>query len=162
MIFLKYILSFFLAIVSASFISIILTTLRCGIPICKKSLNGTVKDVPQEELNAIKKLLKKYYLSLLIDSVVIVLLSLIVVFPLKETLIFYIIIIVFYTLISFNKTGMTQDNLMEVDNSIIANKAISSPTKQYANLDEYISNRFKSNGTKTSFKDLRTDAKEDK
>lgn len=120
MIVLKYIITFVLGIVSASFISIILTVLRCGIPVCKRIIK--TNDAPEDEKKSAEKLIKKYYLSLLIDSTLILGISLLIYFLMNETFIFYLILAGFYTLISFRKTGMTQDNLMEVDNSISCNK----------------------------------------
>lgn len=120
MIVLKYIISFVLAIFTTSFLSIILTVLRVGLPICIQGRNNPkVDDI---EKVALYKLQKKYYLSLFLDSIIVIIFFCIVFFLLKETLIFYGIIVLFYLLISFNKTGATKENLMEVDNSISANK----------------------------------------
>ncbi len=119
MIILKYIITFILGIVSASFIIIMLTVLRCGIPVCKFIMKAL--DAPADEKEAAKKVIKKYYLSLFIDSCIVIIASIIVYFLMKETLIFYLILIAFYTLISFGKTGKTQENLLEVDNALSCN-----------------------------------------
>ncbi len=124
MIILKYILSFILGIVVTSFASIILTVLRVGLPICReiiKDNNNDNKDEIEYLKKASVKLIKKYYLSLFVDSIIIIVISLIVYFLMKETFIFYLIFVILYTLIFFNKTGMTQDNISETEHALHCN-----------------------------------------
>lgn len=119
MIVLKYIITFVLAIISSSFLIIILTVLRCGIPSCLKLKKAN--DISDSYKEAANRLQKKYKLSIFIDLFIISILSIIVCLLLKECLVFYIIFSLFYILISFKKTGMTQDNIEEFTNSIKAN-----------------------------------------
>lgn len=135
MIVLKYIITFVLGIISASFIVIILTVLRCGIPICKAIIKES--DVSKDEKQSSKKLIKKYYLSLLIDFIIITILFLLVYFLMKETFIFYLILIGFYTLISFGRTGMTTENLLEVNNSLSCNIDLNNNIDSIDDLSKY-------------------------
>jgi len=135
MIVLKYIITFVLGIISASFIVIILTVLRCGIPFCKAIIKEP--DVLEDKKQSSKKLTRKYYLSLLIDFIIVTILSLLVYFPMKETFIFYLILIGFYTLISFSKTGMTTENLLEVNNSLSCNIDLNNSIDNINDLSKY-------------------------
>lgn len=120
MIVLKYFITLILSFFSASFIVIILTNLRCYIPVCKNAIKDT--EVPQDEKQASKKLIKKYSISIIINFSLFVIISLLIYFLLKETLIFYIVFISLYTLIYYKYTGITQDNLMRVNHAINCNK----------------------------------------
>ena len=122
MIVLKYIITFVLSIISASFLGIILTVLRCGIPLCIEYKKEP--DISNIDKQAINNLQKKYYLSSFLDLLIIAILSIIVYFLMKECFIFYLIMSLFYLLISIRKTGITEDNIAEFTNSIKANKSI--------------------------------------
>ena len=113
----KIIVTFILGIISTYFVSIILTVLRCGIPVCKSIVNNL--DKPEDERMAAEIVIKKYYISLIVNSLIILAICLIICFVMSEVLIFYFVLVVFYTVIFFGKTGMTQENLLEINNSII-------------------------------------------
>ena len=121
MIILKYIITFILGIVSSSFITIILITLNCGIPVCRNVINFDESSI---EKQAAEKVIKKYCLSLFIDTLIVIVFSLIVFNLLHETFIFYIILVIVYTSYVILSGGIrkNENNVSEVYSMIDRNK----------------------------------------
>ncbi len=118
--FLFYLLIVFLAIISNSTISIILTTLRVGLSFCSEiSKSPEYEDYEQI---AAAKLKNKYYITLIIDFLLVTIISCIVVFLLPKYNFVYWALIIVFTLISIPSTGKNnQNNIKEFYNSLQCN-----------------------------------------
>ena len=117
--FLFYLLIVFLAIISNSIISIILTTLRAGLSFCSEISKSP--EYEDYERIAAKKLKNKYYI-IIIDFLLVAILSCIVVFLLPKYNFVYWALIIVFTLISIHATGKNnQNNIKEFYNSLQCN-----------------------------------------
>lgn len=118
--FLFYLLVIFLAVISNSFVTIILITLRVGISCCNEISSSN--DFNQYEKLSAHKLRKKYFLSLFIDTLIVLIISCIIIFFMKKYCIIYFSVLVIFILLSISKTGKNNsDNLEEFNNSLKAN-----------------------------------------
>ena len=117
--FFLYLLVIFLAILSNSFITMILITLRVGIVFCNDIIYNDFEEV---EKIAATKLIKKYYLSLVIDILIVLVISCIVILFLNKYLITYLSSLLFLVLFSFTKTGKNNaNNVQDFYNGLRAN-----------------------------------------
>lgn len=117
--FLLYLLIIFFAILSNSFITMILITLRVGIVFCNDIIYNDFEEV---EKMAAAKLIKKYYLSLVINTLIVLAISCIVILFLNKYLIAYLSSLLFLVLFSFTKTGKNNaNNVQDFYNSLRAN-----------------------------------------
>lgn len=118
--FLLYLLVIFLAIISNSFVTIILITLRVGISCCNEICNSS--DFNQDEKLSAYKLRKKYFLSLFIDTIIVFIISSIIIFFMRKYCVAYFSALAIFVLLSISKTGKNNsDNLEEFSNSLKAN-----------------------------------------
>lgn len=115
-----YILVIFLAIISSSFTTIILTTLRVGLSFCNQI--STSSDFNDLEKQSASKLKKKYYISILVDIIILTVIICIVILLLYKYIIAFFGAFILFTLMSINKTGKNkQDNIQEFYNSLQCN-----------------------------------------
>ena len=118
--FLLYLLVIFLAMISNSFITFILITLRVGFSLCRQILNSDEYN-EYEKVSAFR-LKKKYCLSLFIDSLITIIITVVVFFLLKQYFTIYLCAFILFIVLSIGKTGKNnQDNLEEFNNSLKSN-----------------------------------------
>ena len=108
----KYFIGMALGWIAGAISTIIFVVLRFGIPMC----NSLIKN--EEEVQAVKMLKKKYFISLIIWIPIISLITFLCFKFLHEGLYGYIGAWAFMILIGWGSTGKTQNNMIEFNNSL--------------------------------------------
>lgn len=114
----QFAIDLFLGWVTGSIAIIVLTVLRFGIPAC----NVLIKN--NEDVEALKLLRKRYFISLIIWVPIIVLITFLCFRFLDKGIYGFVISWAFMILMGFKSTGKTESNLLEFDNSLYNCKEI--------------------------------------
>lgn len=111
----KIVVGLLLGWITGSIAIIVLTVLRFGIPMC----NSLIKN--KEEVEAVKLLKKKYFISLVVWLPVIILITFLCYKFLNNGFYGFVIAWGFMILIGFGSTGKTENNISDFNNSLNRN-----------------------------------------